>query len=106
MKNSEYSHRLENVKFACLYSLLDRSNISDVFPFLSQWFLRPTQDLAVLHRRQEVIRFFTSPQNSDALSTLQSLLRNISNIPVTALTNDLRFLCICDHIFLKCCVNT
>lgn len=48
-----------------------------------QWFLRPTQDLAVLCRRQEVIRFFTSPQNSDVLSTLQSLLRNIRNIPVT-----------------------
>ncbi|XP_029694054.1 mutS protein homolog 5 isoform X2 [Takifugu rubripes] len=35
-----------------------------------------------LLRRQEVIRFFASPQNSDALSTLQSLLRNISNIPM------------------------
>uniref|UniRef100_A0A3Q3EPH6 MutS homolog 5 n=1 Tax=Labrus bergylta TaxID=56723 RepID=A0A3Q3EPH6_9LABR len=46
------------------------------------WFLRPTQDLAVLHRRQEVIRFFTSPRNSDALSTLQSSLRNIGNIPL------------------------
>lgn len=72
--------------------------------FLSQWFLRPTQDMAVLHRRQEVIHFFTSPQNSDALSTLQSLLRNISNIPVTALANDLLFICacVCGHIFLKC----
>uniref|UniRef100_A0A3B4XPR8 MutS protein homolog 5 n=1 Tax=Seriola lalandi dorsalis TaxID=1841481 RepID=A0A3B4XPR8_SERLL len=47
-----------------------------------QWFLRPTQDLAVLHRRQEVIHFFTSPRNSDAQSTLQSLLRNIRNIPL------------------------
>lgn len=55
-------------------------------PLISEWFLRPTQDLAVLHRRQEVIRFFTSPQNSDVMSTLQSLLRNISNLPVCSLT--------------------
>lgn len=79
---------MEKCKAACVYPLLDRSNLSDGFPFLSQWFLRPTQELAVLHRRQEVIRFFASPQNSDALRTLQSLLRNISNIPVTVLTND------------------
>uniref|UniRef100_A0A3B3TXS7 MutS protein homolog 5 n=1 Tax=Poecilia latipinna TaxID=48699 RepID=A0A3B3TXS7_9TELE len=46
-----------------------------------QWFLRPTQDLAVLYRRQEVIRFFTSPRNSDVLNTLQASLRNIRNIP-------------------------
>uniref|UniRef100_A0A3P9B923 MutS homolog 5 n=1 Tax=Maylandia zebra TaxID=106582 RepID=A0A3P9B923_9CICH len=43
----------------------------------------PTQDLKVLKRRQEVIRFFTSPQNSDSLRTLQSSLRNIRNIPMT-----------------------
>lgn len=49
--------------------------------------MRPTQDLAVLCRRQEVIRFFTSPQNSDVLSTLQSLLRNIRSIPVTTVAN-------------------
>uniref|UniRef100_A0A3P8RTP1 MutS protein homolog 5 n=1 Tax=Amphiprion percula TaxID=161767 RepID=A0A3P8RTP1_AMPPE len=47
------------------------------------WFLRPTQDLAVLHRRQEVIRFFTSPCNLDVLTTLQSSLRNIRNIPMS-----------------------
>lgn len=70
----------------------------NVLSSLSQWFLRPTQDLAVLHRRQEVIRFFTSPRNSDALSTLQSSLRNISNIPVTTLTSGLFFLHICDHL--------
>ncbi|KAG7282181.1 hypothetical protein CRUP_034928 [Coryphaenoides rupestris] len=29
--------------------------------------------MAVLHRRQEVIRFFASPRNSDAAGTLQSL---------------------------------
>uniref|UniRef100_A0A3P8UH54 MutS homolog 5 n=1 Tax=Cynoglossus semilaevis TaxID=244447 RepID=A0A3P8UH54_CYNSE len=46
------------------------------------WFLRPTQDLAVLRRRQEVISFFTCPQNSDVQSTLQSSLRNIRNIPL------------------------
>uniref|UniRef100_A0A3B4BAL3 MutS protein homolog 5 n=1 Tax=Periophthalmus magnuspinnatus TaxID=409849 RepID=A0A3B4BAL3_9GOBI len=50
---------------------------------LYQWFLRPTQDLAVLYRRQEVIHFFTSPQNSDCLSTLQSSLRNIRNIQMS-----------------------
>lgn len=77
--------------------LIDRSNKWGIFSFISQWFLRPTQDLDVLHRRQEVIRFFTSPQNSDAMSTLQSLLRNISNIPVLALTFDLPFFCICEH---------
>uniref|UniRef100_A0A3Q2CPE0 MutS protein homolog 5 n=1 Tax=Cyprinodon variegatus TaxID=28743 RepID=A0A3Q2CPE0_CYPVA len=50
---------------------------------LLQWFMRPTQDLAVLHRRQEVICFFTSPRNSDVLNTLQASLRNIRNIPMT-----------------------
>lgn len=87
--NSGYSHGLQDVKVASLYHLLYRGNISvsDVLSSLSQWFLRPTQDLAVLLRRQEVIRFFSSPRNSDALSTLQSSLRNISNIPVTTLTN-------------------
>lgn len=53
-----------------------------IFISISQWFLRPTQDLAMLQRRQEVIHFFTSPKNSDILSTLQSSLRNIRNIPV------------------------
>uniref|UniRef100_A0A671UNH2 MutS protein homolog 5 n=1 Tax=Sparus aurata TaxID=8175 RepID=A0A671UNH2_SPAAU len=64
-----------------LYGILNRCRCKFGSKLLRQWFLRPTQDLAVLHRRQEVIRFFTSPQNSDALSTLQSSLRNISNIP-------------------------
>uniref|UniRef100_A0A4W5KJ93 MutS homolog 5 n=1 Tax=Hucho hucho TaxID=62062 RepID=A0A4W5KJ93_9TELE len=48
---------------------------------LSQWFLRPTRDLAVLNRRQEVVRFFSCPRNSDSLNTLQASLRNIRNIP-------------------------
>uniref|UniRef100_A0A3Q2XU02 MutS protein homolog 5 n=1 Tax=Hippocampus comes TaxID=109280 RepID=A0A3Q2XU02_HIPCM len=48
---------------------------------LLRWFLRPTVDLAVLRRRQEVIRFFTSPRNSDFLNTLRASLRNIRNIP-------------------------
>ncbi|XP_029694058.1 mutS protein homolog 5 isoform X5 [Takifugu rubripes] len=65
-----------------LYGILNRCKCKFGSRLLRQWFLRPTQDLAVLHRRQEVIRFFASPQNSDALSTLQSLLRNISNIPM------------------------
>ncbi|XP_031708350.1 mutS protein homolog 5 isoform X2 [Anarrhichthys ocellatus] len=64
-----------------LYGILNRCRCKFGSKLLRQWFLRPTQDLAVLHRRQEVMRFFTSPRNSDALSTLQSSLRNISNIP-------------------------
>ncbi|KAF6739794.1 MutS-like protein 5 [Oryzias melastigma] len=64
-----------------LYGILNRCRCKFGTKLLKQWFLRPTQDLAVLCRRQEVIRFFTSPQNSDVLSTLQSLLRNIRNIP-------------------------
>ncbi|XP_032373848.1 mutS protein homolog 5 [Etheostoma spectabile] len=64
-----------------LYGILNRCRCKFGSKLLRQWFLRPTLDLAVLHRRQEVIRFFTSPRNSDALSTLQSSLRNISNIP-------------------------
>lgn len=65
---------------------------SDVLVFLpSQWFLRPTQDLAVLRRRQEVISFFTCPQNSDVQSTLQSSLRNIRNIPVTPISSCYQF---------------
>ncbi|KAM3873689.1 mutS protein homolog 5 [Diretmus argenteus] len=64
-----------------LYGILNRCRCKFGSRMLRQWFLRPTQDLAVLHRRQEVIRYFTSPRNSDSLSTLQSTLRNIRNIP-------------------------
>nr|XP_020462824.1 mutS protein homolog 5 isoform X2 [Monopterus albus] len=64
-----------------LYGILNRCRCKFGSKLLRQWFLRPTQDLAVLHRRQEVIRFFTSPRNSDVLNTLQSSLRNITNIP-------------------------
>nr|XP_033496436.1 mutS protein homolog 5 [Epinephelus lanceolatus] len=64
-----------------LYGILNRCRCRFGSKLLRQWFLRPTQDLTVLHRRQEVIRFFTSPPNSDVLSTLQSSLRNITNIP-------------------------
>ncbi|XP_069552113.1 mutS protein homolog 5 [Brachyistius frenatus] len=64
-----------------LYGILNRCRCKFGSKLLRQWFMRPTQDLEVLHRRQEVIRFFTSPRNSDALSTLQSLLRNVRNIP-------------------------
>uniref|UniRef100_A0A3P9M5H2 MutS protein homolog 5 n=1 Tax=Oryzias latipes TaxID=8090 RepID=A0A3P9M5H2_ORYLA len=64
-----------------LYGIMNRCRCKFGAKLLRQWFLRPTQDLAVLCRRQEVIRFFTSPQNSDVLSTLQSLLRNIRHIP-------------------------
>ncbi|KAM4600374.1 mutS protein homolog 5 [Polymixia lowei] len=64
-----------------LYGILNRCRCKFGSKLLRQWFLRPTRDLAVLHRRQEVIRFFTSPRNSDTLNTLQSSLRNIRNIP-------------------------
>ncbi|XP_068614872.1 mutS protein homolog 5 [Brachionichthys hirsutus] len=64
-----------------LYGILNRCRCKFGSKLLRQWFLRPTQDMAVLRRRQEVIRFFTSPQNSNVLSTLQASLRCISNIP-------------------------
>ncbi|XP_059194404.1 mutS protein homolog 5 isoform X2 [Centropristis striata] len=64
-----------------LYGILNRCRCKFGSKLLRQWFQRPTQDLAVLQRRQEVIHFFTSPRNSDVLNTLQSSLRNISNIP-------------------------
>ncbi|XP_058504801.1 mutS protein homolog 5 [Solea solea] len=64
-----------------LYGILNRCRCKFGSRLLRQWFLRPTQELTVLHRRQEVIRFFTSPQNSDIQRTLQSSLRNIRNIP-------------------------
>ncbi|XP_017165022.1 mutS protein homolog 5 isoform X4 [Poecilia reticulata] len=66
-----------------LYGILNRCKSKFGSKLLRQWFLRPTRDLAVLYRRQEVIRFFTSPRNSDVLNTLQASLRNIRNIPVT-----------------------
>ncbi|XP_014861370.1 PREDICTED: mutS protein homolog 5 isoform X4 [Poecilia mexicana] len=64
-----------------LYGILNRCKSKFGSKLLRQWFLRPTRDLAVLYRRQEVIRFFTSPRNSDVLNTLQASLRNIRNIP-------------------------
>ncbi|XP_047455391.1 mutS protein homolog 5 isoform X1 [Mugil cephalus] len=64
-----------------LYAILNRCRCKFGSKLLRQWFLRPRQELAELQRRQEVIRFFTSPKNSDALSTLQSSLRGIRNIP-------------------------
>ncbi|KAM9722682.1 mutS protein homolog 5 isoform 2-T2 [Menidia menidia] len=64
-----------------LYGILNRCRSKFGSKLLRQWFLRPTNDLGVLHRRQEVIRFFTSPRHSDIQRTLQALLRNIRNIP-------------------------
>ncbi|XP_061572797.1 mutS protein homolog 5 [Cololabis saira] len=64
-----------------LYGILNRCRCKFGSRLLRQWFLRPTRDLVVLRRRQEVIRFFTSPRNSDVLSTLRASLRNIRNIP-------------------------
>ncbi|XP_029927976.1 mutS protein homolog 5 [Myripristis murdjan] len=64
-----------------LYGILNRCRGKFGSKLLRQWFMRPTQDLKVLRRRQEVIRFFSTPRHSDSLSTLQSSLRNIRNIP-------------------------
>ncbi|KAK7886781.1 hypothetical protein WMY93_026402 [Mugilogobius chulae] len=64
-----------------LYGILNRCRCKFGSRLLRKWFLRPTLDLAVLNRRQEVISFFILPQNSDCLRTLQSSLRNIRNIP-------------------------
>ncbi|KAK0147862.1 MutS 5 [Merluccius polli] len=65
-----------------LYGILNRCKCKFGSRLLRRWFLRPTRDMAVLHRRQEAIRFFASPRNSDTAGTLQSLLRNIRSIPV------------------------
>ncbi|XP_057690653.1 mutS protein homolog 5 isoform X6 [Corythoichthys intestinalis] len=64
-----------------LYGILNCCSCRFGSKLLRQWFLRPTLDHAVLLRRQEVIRFFTSPQNSDSLCTLRTSLQNIRNIP-------------------------
>ncbi|XP_028835128.1 mutS protein homolog 5 [Denticeps clupeoides] len=64
-----------------LYGILNRCKCAFGSKLLRQWFLRPTRDLAVLMRRQEVVRFFTSPRNSDSFNTLKSCLRNIRSIP-------------------------
>ncbi|KAJ8290154.1 hypothetical protein GJAV_G00009350 [Gymnothorax javanicus] len=64
-----------------LYGILNRCRCKFGSKLLRQWFLRPTRDLTVLSRRQEVVRFFTSPRNSDVLHTLQGCLRNIRSIP-------------------------
>ncbi|XP_019896234.2 mutS protein homolog 5 isoform X1 [Esox lucius] len=64
-----------------LYGILNRCRCKFGSKLLRQWFLRPTRDLAVLNRRQEVVRFFSCPRNSDTLSTLQGSLRNTRNIP-------------------------
>ncbi|XP_061676748.1 mutS protein homolog 5 isoform X3 [Syngnathoides biaculeatus] len=64
-----------------LYGILNCCSCKFGSRLLRQWFLRPTVDFAVLGRRQEVIRFFTSPRNSDSLNTLRMSLRNVRNIP-------------------------
>ncbi|XP_029598957.1 mutS protein homolog 5-like isoform X1 [Salmo trutta] len=66
-----------------LYGTLNHCRCKFGSKLLRQWFLRPTRDLAVLNMRQEVVRFFSCPRNSDSLNTLQSSLRNIRNISVT-----------------------
>ncbi|TRY93340.1 hypothetical protein DNTS_007724 [Danionella cerebrum] len=64
-----------------LYGVLNRCGSKYGSRLLRQWLHRPTRDLDTLSRRQEVIRFFTSPRNFADLSTLQSCLRSINNIP-------------------------
>ncbi|KTG02838.1 hypothetical protein cypCar_00021155 [Cyprinus carpio] len=63
-----------------LYGVLNRCRSKFGSLLLRQWFHRPTRDLNILKKRQEVIRFFTSPRNFADLNTLQSSLRNIKNI--------------------------
>ncbi|XP_056121978.1 mutS protein homolog 5 [Rhinichthys klamathensis goyatoka] len=63
-----------------LYGILNRCRSKFGSLLLRQWFHRPTRDLNILNRRQEVVRFFTSPRNFADLCTLQSCLRNIKNI--------------------------
>ncbi|KAJ8004927.1 hypothetical protein DPEC_G00141370 [Dallia pectoralis] len=64
-----------------LYGILNRCRCKFGSKLLRQWFLRPTRDLVVLNRRQEVVRFFSGPRNSDTQNTLQASLRNIRSIP-------------------------
>ncbi|KAL4646817.1 hypothetical protein GN956_G9558 [Arapaima gigas] len=64
-----------------LYGILNRCKCKFGSRLLRQWFLRPTRDMSVLTRRQEVVRFFTSPRNADVLGTLQGCLRNVRSIP-------------------------
>ncbi|KAM8826385.1 mutS protein homolog 5 isoform 1-T1 [Synchiropus picturatus] len=64
-----------------LYGILNRCRSKFGSILLRQWFLRPTFDLNVLHRRQEVIYFFKFPRNSDLLTAMQSMLHNMRNIP-------------------------
>uniref|UniRef100_A0A8C9V7X1 MutS protein homolog 5 n=1 Tax=Scleropages formosus TaxID=113540 RepID=A0A8C9V7X1_SCLFO len=64
-----------------LYGILNRCKCKFGSRLLRQWLMRPTRDMSVLTRRQEVVRFFTSPRNVDVLSTLQGCLRNIQSIP-------------------------
>nr|XP_023658277.1 mutS protein homolog 5 [Paramormyrops kingsleyae] len=64
-----------------LYGILNRCRSKFGSRLLRQWFLRPSRDLSVLSRRQEVVRFFSSPRSADTLSTLQGCLRNIRSIP-------------------------
>ncbi|CAB1334654.1 unnamed protein product, partial [Coregonus sp. 'balchen'] len=63
---------------------------------LRQWFLRPTRDLAVLNRRQEIVRLFSCPRNSDSLNTLQASLRNIRSIPTLLCTMSLSHIKVSD----------
>ncbi|XP_076832960.1 mutS protein homolog 5 isoform X2 [Brachyhypopomus gauderio] len=64
-----------------LYGILNRCRCKFGSNLLRQWFYRPTRDLGALSRRQEAVRFFTCPRNSEVMRTLQGFLRNIRNVP-------------------------
>ncbi|XP_056329836.1 mutS protein homolog 5 [Danio aesculapii] len=63
-----------------LYGILNQCRSKYGSLLLRQWLHRPTRDLNILKRRQEVIHFFTSPRNFADLCTFQSCLRSIKNI--------------------------
>ncbi|XP_072547199.1 mutS protein homolog 5 [Salminus brasiliensis] len=79
-----------------LYGILNRCRCKYGSKLLRQWFHRPTRDLSVLRRRQEVVRYFTSPHNSDVMNTLQNFLRNIGNIPTLLYKMSLTHTKVCD----------
>ncbi|XP_048117760.1 mutS protein homolog 5 isoform X3 [Alosa alosa] len=64
-----------------LFGILNRCKSKFGSKLLRKWFLQPTRDITVLHRRQEVVQFFTTPRNLDTFRILQSCLRNIRSIP-------------------------
>ncbi|XP_066516278.1 mutS protein homolog 5 isoform X2 [Hoplias malabaricus] len=79
-----------------LYGILNHCRCNYGSKLLRQWFHRPTRDINVLKRRQEVVHFFTSPSNSDVMNSLQKFLRNIMNIPTLLYKMSLSHTKVCD----------